>query len=204
MHCREVVELTLASFCRHCTPHCSAVQGRLLLLEEERLQTTSQLAAKREELAAGTREISQLRELVANLEAKLSAHEADMLSAKEVALQLEVERELRSRCEGREETERRERIAACAQLLATQTECNARVQQLEGKMSLAMEDLKAELADACARRDASTEDARHKQDQIIQKESEVQQLRLALESQQSSVSTESVEQLGRVMGELEV
>lgn len=151
-----------------------------------------------------TRESSQLRETVANLEAKLSAHDADMLSTKEVVLQLEVERELRSRCEGREETERRERIAACAQLLATQTECNARVQQLEGRMNTAMESLRAELVDACARRDASTEDARLKQDQIIQKESEVQQLRLALESQQSSVSTESVEQLGRVMGELEV
>jgi hypothetical protein len=43
---------------------------------------------------------------------------------KEGVLQLEVEKELRIRCEVREENERRERIAAVSQLLATQSECS--------------------------------------------------------------------------------
>ena len=175
-----------------------------MLLEGERLQTTSELATKREELASSTREIAHLRDAISSLETKLSSHDADVLSAKEVTVQLDVERELRSRCEVREETERRERIAACAQLLATQTESNARMQQLEEKMAATVESLRAELMDTCVRRDAAMESARVHQEQAIQKEGELQHLRFTIENQQSYASSESTEQLGRVMGELEV
>jgi len=50
-------------------------------------------------------------------------------------MQLEIERELRTRFEVREETERRERIAACAQMMAMQTECDMRLKSLSEKMN---------------------------------------------------------------------
>ena len=160
---RHIIKLTFTPF------RFSTLQSRIVLLEEERLQSTSELATKREELASGTREIAHLRDTILALETKLSSHDADILSAKEVTVQLDVERELRSRCEVREETERRERIAACAQLLATQTESNVRMQQLEEKATATVESLRAELVDTCVRRDAAIESARIHQEQAIQR-----------------------------------
>ena len=100
----------------------SSLQSRIQGLEEERLVITSQLAAKREESLSQQRDLVILRENVSNLEGKLLSKEVELQAGKESLMQLEVERELRARCEIREEAERRERIAANAQLMAIQSE----------------------------------------------------------------------------------
>jgi len=68
------------------------------------------------------------------LEARYLQRELEAQSAKELSVQLEIERELRSRCEIREENERRERTAASAQFMAIQSECKSRFCEMEEKM----------------------------------------------------------------------
>ena len=125
-------------------------------------------------------------------------------SSKEILMQLEVEKELRARSEIREEGERRERIAAAAQLLATQSECNTRLRDVEEKWGLKADNLQLELSDVIHRRDALMEEVRTQADLLVRSEIEVQQLRLALDNQHASASTDVVEQLAKVSGENEV
>ena len=66
--------------------------------------------------------------------AQITAKEAELYTLKDAARQLESEKENRERAERRESNERQERIAASAQLLATQTDCNTRIASLEKKM----------------------------------------------------------------------
>ena len=49
--------------------------------------------------------------------------------------QLEISNKLLSIMEVREESERRERVACSAQLLATQTQCTHQIRELEEKMA---------------------------------------------------------------------
>jgi chromosome segregation ATPase len=145
----------------------SICKSRLQSLEDERLVSAAQVATKNEELQSAIREVTQLRELVNSLESKLTTKDSELLLAKEASMQLEVERELRSRCEVREEAERRERIAACAQLLATQTDSYKKLQELETKTSETIEALKAEVVAISSQRDLCSEEIRRQGDIIM-------------------------------------
>ena len=142
-------------------------KSRLQSLEEERLVTAAQIATKNEELQSSSREVMQLRESVSLLESKLASKDVELFQAKEAGMQLEIERELRSRCEVREEAERRERIAACAQLLATQTDSYKKLQELETKTSETIEALKAEVVAISSQRDLCSEEIRRQGDIIM-------------------------------------
>jgi len=168
----------------------SSLQMRLQLLEEERLSTATQLATYSSSIKM--------------LELKVADKEAQVLASKESVMQLEIEKELRSRCEVREEAERRERIAACAQLMATQTDCNKRVHDLEMTLQQVSNDFKLEVGVITKERDETKDESRRQADVIMGLESEVQQLRHALENASSSANQESVEQLGKLTGELEI
>jgi hypothetical protein len=117
-------------------------------------------------------------------------------------MQMEVERELRSRCEVREESERRERIAACAQLMATQSECTVRLKDAEERMTRSEEALREELRAMQGLRDNAVAESRAQADVITRLESEMHQLRRAVED--ASANHESVEKVGQLTGELEV
>ena len=177
-------------------------KSRLQSLEEERLVTAAQIATKNEELQSSSREVMQLRESVSLLESKLASKDVELFQAKEAGMQLEIERELRSRCEVREEAERRERIAACAQLLATQTESYKKLQDLEEKSAETVSSLKGEIAAISSQRDESNEEIRRQGDIIMGLQSEIQQARLALEN--ASTNHETVEKVGRLTGEIEI
>jgi len=168
----------------------SSLQMRLQLIEEERLSTATQLATYSSSIKM--------------LELKVADKEAQILASKESVMQLEIEKELRSRCEVREEAERRERIAACAQLMATQTDCNKRVHDLEMNLQQVSNDFKLEVGVITKERDETKDESRRQADVIMGLESEVQQLRHALENASSSANQESVEQLGKLTGELEI
>lgn len=180
----------------------TSLQGRLSILEEERLSLTKVLAVKTEEACSAVRENNRLTEVIAGLEAKIFAKDSELLIFKEVSIQLEMERELRARSEVREEQERTERIAASAALYATQAECNTRFNEMKENLSKSIEGLKAEIATASLQRENALEEARRQADVVTGMENEVAQLRHALEN--ASANHESVEKLGRVTGELEI
>lgn len=88
-----------------------SLQSRIQSLEQDRLSTTTELYAKREECISINRELVAARELCLSLETRLAARESEIQLTKDVATQLEVEKSLRHRSEQREEEEKRERIA---------------------------------------------------------------------------------------------
>jgi len=180
---------------------CS-LQARASHLEEERLTLSKEIAAKTEELSSSVREVARLTESLATLTTKAEAKDAELTVLKEVSIQLEVEREMRTRCEIREDAERRERIAACAQLLATQTDCSNRISDIKDNLNQTIESLKSEILTITAHRDEFASEARKQADIVMGMENEVAQLRHALEN--ASANHESVEKLGRVTGELEI
>lgn len=172
------------------------------LLEEERLSLTKDLAVKSEEAGVASREASRLAESLAAAEAKIVAKDAELSIFKEVSIQLEIERELRAKSEIREDAERRERIAASAQLQATQTDCNSRLEEQKQSLTCKIESLRLEVIQITQQRDESAEEVRRQADIVMGVENEVAQLRHALEN--ASANHESVEKLGRVTGELEI
>lgn len=172
------------------------------LLEDERLNATAQLASKREEAASSIREIEKLRDSLTSIEQKLMAKEAEAAASKDATMQLEMEKELRSRSERREEDERRERIAANAQLMAIQSECNHKMEQLDAKHSSIVNTITSEKTVLQSRLDELLVELQKEKDVTVQLGSEVQELKRALDH--ASVNHETVENLGRVTGELEV
>ena len=184
----------------------SAVQSRVAALEEERVSISSQLATKKEELASSLIEITLLKEQIANIEVKLTNKENEVMAAKEASMQLEMERELRVRGELREEAERTERIAACAQLLATQNDCNRRVRDIEEGSKAHFAELSAQVAAMASLRDQAVEQSQDKGDAIIALQSEVEQLRMALQNASTQLSSnhEDIEKIGKLSGELEI
>lgn len=180
----------------------SVMQSRLQAIEEERLALTADLAARKEELLASARDLQQARDSVAQLDAKLIVKDSELTTSKDSHLQLQIEKELRAKSEIREESERRERIAAVSQLLATQTDCNHRLkeaeernQQNDSKSRELVEQLKKECSEAHEKTEKMA-------DKVMGLEKEVQQLHLALED--ASANHEAVDQLSRVTGELEI
>lgn len=180
----------------------NSIQSRVRILEEERLKITSELATAKSESLASIKEDAKLRETIALLESKVQSRDSEILLAKEGLLQLEVEKELLSRCEIREEGERRERIAACAQLLAVQTECNHRIQMLENSNKQKFEELKKEYDHMSNLRDEAIIESRKQADLVMGMESEVRQYKNALEN--ASESQEAVEKVGKLTGEIEI
>jgi kinesin family protein C1 len=151
-----------------------------------------------------SRELGQLKEQAAVLESRVAAKDAEVLSTKDAVLQLEVERELRARSEVREEAERRERIATCAQLMATQAECGQRLREAETAAALEMQAMKNQVAELQRKGEEAKAEIEKQADRIMGLESEDRQIRQALEQASATYDAEAVQQLGKVTGELEI
>eukprot|EP01041_Mallomonas_annulata_P000865 gene865-1687_t len=180
----------------------STAQEKLQGMEYEKHVLTSSLATAKDEVAVCGRDIAALRDLNTNLQHQLASSEANNETAKDAILQLVVERELRSRSEVREESERRERIAACAQLLATQTDCEYRIREIQTKLHGELEVLRLELQTCNESKRLYEDECRQQCDLVTGLTSEIRELKRALEH--AEANHESAEQLGRVTGELEV
>lgn len=180
----------------------SVLQPRLQALEEERLSITSQLATKKEEVLSLTRELQQAKETIASLQEQIACRDHELLSSKQYQMQLEIERELRIKSETREEGEKRERIAACAQLLATQADCNYRIKDMEDKMHNAVSAVRDELERVEAAKEAADAECRRQLDIVASMTGELAQLRDSLEH--AEANHEAVEKLSRVSGEAEM
>ena len=131
-----------------------------------------------------------------------TSRDAEILAGQEAITELEVARKLLSILEVREEAERRERVACSAQLLATQTQCASQTSELQERMAANTQALQSEIKEMTAMRDAGLEDIRTQQDVVMRLNSEVLQLRHALED--ASVSSAAIEELAKLTGECEV
>jgi kinesin family protein C1 len=182
-----------------------------MTLEQERLQTTTELVTKKEELLSVSKELVQVREQLEKSAALLLAKEGEISLCKDACVALEVEKEIRSRAETREENERTERIAACAQLLATQIECNSRLRECETKMVETKLGLQQEINSLTQQRDEVVSQTRLQGETIVSLESETAQIREALAAMSAeankhthTVDTDAVEKLAKMTGELEI
>ncbi len=185
--------------CQYCS---SAMNLRMQMLEEERRNLTSQISNQKEEHSLLLRDLEQLKEVKASLEHSLHQKEMEAAAAKDSCTQLEIEKELRIRAESREETERRERIAAMGQLIAIQNECNKTVKDAEERCRQLEESSKSSLELISKARDVALQEAKENSDIALGLKEEIQQLHLALES--GPTNKGSIEELSRCKGELEV
>jgi kinesin family member C1 len=183
---------------------------RIKALEDERLSIMSELSSKRDDFSSTSRELQQYKDNIAVLEEKLRAKESESMQSKEITLQLEIEKELRSRCEVREEAERRERIAACAQLIAIQNETNMRVREIEERVNQQLQDTNAELQRVTQERDEAQIQSNQYSERVLGLDSEIVQLKHALERastqgpSHNAMDSESVQELVKISGEVEI
>lgn len=171
-------------------------------LEGERLLRTSELAAKREESANLHKEVTQAKESIELLSQKVLDKDTELLQAKEVSMEIEKEKELRMQSERREASEREERIATSAQLLATQNDCSAKMAAAKKKFTETLQQMDAHCKQKGEELQACQEDVSKKDDVIMGLENEVHELRSQVEN--ACANHETVEKLGKVTGELEV
>ncbi|CAE7849083.1 unnamed protein product, partial [Symbiodinium microadriaticum] len=120
-----------------------------LSLKENDLRTTLASMQEFQRLAsdekATLRSELRLKDLADASQRTIAERERETAAYREAAVQLEVEKEVRSRAETREEMERAERIAACAQLLATQSDCSNRIRDVEEKSNGVISSLRLDL-----------------------------------------------------------
>eukprot|EP01038_Epipyxis_sp_PR26KG_P005260 gene5260-7309_t len=185
----------------------SFLQNRIQQLEQERLNTTVMLAQKEGETLSIGKDQNILKEMISSLQEAIHNKDKELVGAKEAFIQLEIEKELRSKCEGREESERRERIAAVAQLMAVQSEMGSKVHDIEERKNLLIENLKMELLTVKQQREMLNEEVKNKSDLIVRLDTEVKQLSEALDAAAKSgkaESSESIEKIARMSAEIEI
>lgn len=180
----------------------SALQPRVFQLEEQRLANNSELATKKEELLSVTRECNQMKDTLEKMQGTLALKEREADEAKIAIMQLGVEKEMRVKSELREENERSERVAACAQLVATQTECEYRVREIEGIAQGEAKLLQGELQKAKDTEKSLHDENTSLQEKIADLEGQLNELNHAL--QHAEANHEAVTELSKVKGEVEM
>lgn len=181
-------------------------------MEEEKASLLVELSLKREDSHNLTRDLASVQDQLNLVESRLAAALSETQQAKELQLSFVLERELRSKAEVREEAERRERIAACAQLIAVQSETNNRLHDMKQSCIEVETALREELSRACVDRDQAVSMSQQCSDSVLTLQSEVSQLKQTLERQQVSASTcqsvnysgERAEEIGKMTGEIEI
>uniref|UniRef100_A0A7S4JBW0 Kinesin motor domain-containing protein n=1 Tax=Odontella aurita TaxID=265563 RepID=A0A7S4JBW0_9STRA len=147
------------------------------------------------------REIANSEEIIAKLKAEIAEMKSDMTSA---SSQAQMEKELRARAEQNVEEERRERIACSAQMVAM-TQEHARVQAQLKEENVGLERRWREKVEV--QRDSLDEkdEAILKSKQIISGlEAERDSLKEAMKDQKNMVNAKSAEDIGQLMGEINV
>jgi kinesin family protein C1 len=171
-------------------------------MEEERRTLTAQIAEQKEEMALLTKDYQLLLEQNQQVELCLQTKEQEFAKAKELQMQLEIEKELRNRCELREENERRERIAAIASTMAMENECHRNITEKQEEMNKLQQLYDSYQMNMNEKYETVTGEKKELQEMNAGLKKEIEQLHLALSTSQSN--QESVEQLGRVTCELEI
>lgn len=185
----------------------TSVTSKCRDLEDERRLQTANFALLKEENSLLSRDLTQLQDVKIALEALLQTRENEVLSSKDAVMQLEVEKELRNRSEIREESERRERIAATAQSLAIQSECAKSLRDLRYETDMQISTFLSQQETLKNDFLAVQLEAKAHADVAFGLKKEIEQLHL-LAHQNTPNNTpnhqETVEQLARATGELQL
>lgn len=173
-------------------------------MEEQRAVDKFEAATKREEVQNCLKEIALLRESLHTSQTLLAEREKELVLSRDSMMQLGIEKEMRMRSEMREESERNERISACAQLLATQYDCANRLKESEERFKLSIEGLQKDIQDTKAGWEQERSQNQVLLDKVAILEGEINQYKHALEHAHANANYEAVAELGRVKGEVEV
>lgn len=172
------------------------------LMEAQKIEDKALLASNKEELSSAAREINRLKELVDSTLSTVAQKERDIAMFRDAAVQMEVEKEVRLRAERREEMEREERIAACAQLLATQSDCASRIREAEEKSNATISDLRLQLMELERQRETDASKFQEITEKATVLEGQLCQYQSALDN--AKANHETVAELGQVKAELEI
>jgi len=186
----------------------------------EREATIREVAkAAEEKMAAAVSEVQTLKDQVAKLGFELESCRSSLVSssaqvealttseakakaeAREFSESLGIEKELRSRAETREGEERRERVSACAQLVAQTQAQGSLVTKIREEASSGVAAAEAKCEAALADLETAHHQVRDAKELLMTAEGESQQLRCMLEKQQSN--TEELVKLAHQTGEVE-
>lgn len=154
-----------------------------------------------ETLDSVKKELAIAEDTVAKLKAEIAEMRADMTSA---SAQAQMEKELRARAEQNVEEERRERIACSAQMVAM-TQEHARVQAQLKEENVGLERHWREKVEAQRNSmDQKDEDLLESKQVISGLEAERDSLKEAMKDRKNMVNAKSVEEIGQLMGEINV
>jgi kinesin family protein C1 len=177
-------------------------QHKSQLLEEEKNHLTAQIAHHKEEFSLLSKDYDNLKDQKLLLDFQLQEKRGDSDKIKELSMQLEIERELKNRSEYREENERRERIAAVAQLIAIQNESMKSVKEMETKLSN-LENIKnEEICKITQEKEQITMESKSNMEMNVGLKEEIQQLHYALEK--APINHSFAEELSKAHGEIEI
>mmetsp|Transcript_4547 Transcript_4547/g.10699 ORF Transcript_4547/g.10699 Transcript_4547/m.10699 type:complete len:1015 (+) Transcript_4547:84-3128(+) len=182
-------------------------EGRVKSLEQERAARLEDLAQLKAAVAIKDAEIARLGHACVAVQADLAARHKESSELEEqgrdLAMRLENEKALRGRAQQMEENERRERIAACAQLLAVQQHTKVVVAagnaDAERELGVAQSELKAAEEEAKGLR----AELAAQMERSAQLEGELEATRASL-AENKSANREEVERLAQSAGEVEV
>jgi kinesin family protein C1 len=193
-----------------------ALEQQLLLAQSERTTAQSEAAALRICIETLNIEREGLQQALDNKTAQLKQDaaengalraEIETLSMKtrdyeQTVQMLTVEQDLRARAETREESERRERIASVAQLLAVQTDSANKIRFAEEKAMAAVEHVERDLLETRTLLADKGKALMTAQDEGLSRLREIEALQLQLQG--ASSNSKSQEELAALQGEMEV
>jgi len=113
----------------------SQSNAKLSVVEEDRRSLTAQISQQKEETTLLHRTVFTLNEQKVSLEAQICNLEEQSLNSKDLMIQLQTEKNLKSYFEVQNEQEKRERIASTAQFLAVQNELQKKLQDVEQRLA---------------------------------------------------------------------
>jgi len=181
------------------------LEDRCRNLEEGRLALKEELSKLSADGAAHQSVHTNLKEQIAQLTKErdlarenCSSVQVELTASKE---QLAVEQKLRERAENREHEERTERTACTAQLMAMQSAHAADQERLKREQKELGASLEARIKELEENERRLQIDLKSKSEMALQMQSEVGILRSAVEEASSQMSTEQLEEMGRLVGE---
>jgi len=179
---------------------------KLMSLEKEKTTLMEQISDLKAKAATGDSELGSLKESHRVIKEELDVIKAEHGTMKaergKVEESLAIERGLKERAQKMEEEERRERIAACAQLLAIQQHHEAQLKNHQGASAKELEDAQAKIKDM----EVIIEDQKRQISEDAKKGAELEGELGSLKHQLQGANTniEELQSLAKASGEVEL
>lgn len=188
---------------------CSQANAKLNVTEEERRTLTTQLSDQKEEISLLHRDVCSLKEQKVTLETQISVLEEQSNNSRELLIQLETEKNLKSYFEAQNEQEKRERIAATAQHLAIQNELQKKLQDVENRLTVCLTENESNVNSLQNEKCSLVEKSKEQEETIHGLKEEISSLHVVLKEKQQfaekfqGISVESARNLDSMLAEKE-